>query len=249
VLREFFPAALQAFDDLAASDALEFLDRAPDPDQAARLPRLTIVAVLRRAARRDVDGRASTIQQILKADQLCQPRPVQTAYAAIVSSQVQLINMLNIEIAEMGRGMADHFGRHRDAERYLSLPGLGPVLGARILGEFGDDPHRYADAKGRRNYAGTSPITRASGRRRVVLARYARNRRLADAVHQWAFCAMRGSPGARTYYQALRSRGIGHQAALRQLGNRLVGILHGCLKTRTTYDETTAWAHLQPTTT
>jgi hypothetical protein len=82
-----------------------------------------------------------------------------------------------------------------------------------------------------------------------VLARYARNRRLADAVHQWAFCSMRGSPGARGYYQTLRARGIGHQAALRQLGNRLVGILHGCLKTNTTYDETTAWPHrLEPAT-
>jgi len=126
--------------------------------------------------------------------------------------------------------------------------GLGPVLGARILGEFGDDPHRYADGKARRNYAGTSPITRASGSRRIVLARYARNRRLSDAVHQWAFCAMRGSPGARAYYQSLRERGTGHQAAMRQLGNRLVGILHGCLKTRSAYDETTAWAHLRPST-
>jgi transposase len=155
---------------------------------------------------------------------------VQDAYAAIGSSQVQLINILNIEIAELGQVVASHFGRHRDAEHYLSLPGIGTVLGARILGEFGDDPDRYADGKARRNYAGTSPITRASGTRRVVLARYARNRRLADAVHQWAFCAMRGSPGARTYYQSLRERGTGHQAALRQLGNRLVGILHGCLK-------------------
>jgi transposase len=243
-LREFFPAALQAFDDLAAGEALELLDRAPDPDRAARLPRVTIVAALRRAGRRDLEGKATAIQQTLKAEQLRQPRPVQNAYAAIVSSQVQLINILNIEIAELGQVVADHFGRHRDAERYLSLPGLGTVLGARILGEFGDDPHRYADGKARRNYAGTSPITRASGSRRVVLARYARNRRLADAVHQWAFCAMRGSPGARTYYQSLRERGTGHQAALRQLGNRLVGILHGCLKTGSTYDETTAWAHL-----
>jgi transposase len=247
-LREFFPAALQAFDDLAASDALELLDRAPDPDQAAHLARLTVVAVLRRAGRRDLEGRTATIQQIFKTDQLRQPRQVQTAYAAIVSSQVQLINILNIEIAELEQMMADHFRRHRDAARYLSMPGLGLVLSARILGEFGDDPHRYTDARARRNYAGTSPITRASGRRRVVLARYARNRRLADAVHQWAFCAMRGSPGARAYYQALRSRGTGHQAALRQLGNRLVGVLHGCLKTKTTYNEATAWAHLQPTT-
>jgi hypothetical protein len=59
----------------------------------------------------------------------------------------------------------------------------------------------------------------------------------------WAFCSLRGSPGAKTYYQQLRDRHIGHQAALRQLANRLVGILHGCLKTGTLYDETTAWSH------
>ena len=76
-----------------------------------------------------------------------------------------------------------------------------------------------------------------------MLARYARNRRLADAVHQWAFCALSASPGARGYYDELRDRNVGHHAALRQLGNRLVGILHGCLKTRTRYNETTAWAH------
>ncbi|GJF01945.1 hypothetical protein PSD17_09090 [Pseudonocardia sp. D17] len=62
-------------------------------------------------------------------------------------------------------------------------------------------------------------------------------------MHQWAFCALTNSPGARAYYDELRSRKVGHHAALRQLGNRLVGILHGCLKTRTTYNETTAWAH------
>ncbi|MER7008868.1 hypothetical protein ABT297_38305 [Dactylosporangium sp. NPDC000555] len=91
-------------------------------------------------------------------------------------------------------------------------------------------------------------MTRASGTRRVVIARYARNRRIPDAVHQWAFCAMRGSPGARAYYNTLRQRGTSHQAALRQLSNRLVGILHGCLKTGADYDEHTAWGHLQPTT-
>jgi transposase len=246
-LREFFPAALQAFDDLTAPEALELLGRAPDPDRAARLSRAQIAAALRRARRRDVDTKAARLQEVLRAAELRQPGPVQAAYAAIVTGQVRLIAALTIEVENLGEVVADHFGRHRDAERYLSLPGLGVVLSARILGEFGDDPKRYRDAKARKNYAGTSPITRASGTRTAVLARYARNRRLGDAVHQWAFCSMKGSPGARTYYQAMRARGIGHQAALRQLGNRLVGILHGCLKTNTSYDEATAWAHLQPT--
>jgi hypothetical protein len=136
-----------------------------------------------------------------------------------------------------------HFGRHRDAEICPSQPGLGAILAARVLGEFGDDPHRYIDAKARNSYPGTAPITRASGTNRIVLARYARNRRLGDALQQWAFCALRGSPGAKAYYQQLRDRNIGHQAALRQLANRLIGILHGRLTTATTHNEHTAWDH------
>jgi transposase len=244
-LREFFPAALAAFDDLDAADTLELLGTAPDPDQAAALTQDRIAAALQRTNRRDIDTKAARVQQLLRTGALRQPQPIQAAYAAIVGVQVQLITTLNTQIDQVGQVVAAHFGRHRDTERYLSLPGLGTVLSARILGEFGDDPNRYTTAKARKNYAGTSPITRASGNRRVVIARYARNRRIGDAVHQWAFCSLKGSPGARHYYKTLRDRGTGHQAALRQLGNRLVGILHGCLKTGTDYDETTAWAHHQ----
>ena len=117
------------------------------------------------------------------------------------------------------------------------------ILGARVLAEFGDDPNRYADAKSRKNYAGTSPITRASGKHRVVLARYARNRRLADACYLWAFAALTASPGARAFYDQRRAAGDTHNRALRALANRLVGILHGCLTHGTPYDEHTAWAH------
>ena len=120
------------------------------------------------------------------------------------------------------------------------------VLGARVLAEFGDDKDRYADAKARRNYAGTSPITKTSGKSRVVLARYARNKRLADALHQQAFAALTASPGARAFYDQHRAHGDTHHQALRALANRLVGILDGCLRHRTTYDEATAWAHRQP---
>ena len=112
-----------------------------------------------------------------------------------------------------------------------------------MLAEFGDDKDRFADAKSRRNYAGTSPITKASGTRRVVLARYARNKRLADALHQQAFAALTASPGARAFYDHHRARGATHNQALRTLSNRLVGILDGCLRHRTTYNETTAWKH------
>ena len=88
---------------------------------------------------------------------------MQTAFAAITISEVRLITALNKEIDTLGEVVGEHFGRHPDAEIYASQPGLGVVLGARVLAEFGDDPDRFADAKGRKNYSSTSPITKASG--------------------------------------------------------------------------------------
>jgi transposase len=243
VIREFFPVALTAFGALDEPDTLALLAAAPDPDQAARLSKSTIAAALRHANRRNVDTRTAQIQAALRAPALRQPAAVQAAFAVIVAGEARLVTALNSEIDALGEVVQQHFGRHPDAEIYASQPGLGAILGARVLAEFGDDPHRYADSKARKNYAGTSPITRASGTKKIVLARYAKNDRLGDAVQQWAFCSLRGSAGARAYYDALRLRKIGHQAALRQLANRHVGILHGCLKTRTLYNENTAWGH------
>ena len=242
-LQEYFPAALAALGDLTAADALELLAAAPDPDSAARLTHGQIVAALTRASRRDVRAKAAQIQQVLRAEQLTQPTTVVAAYGAAVRATVAMIGTLNTQIQALGEQVEAHFGKHPDAEIYRSQPGLGGVLGARVLGEFGDDPGRYADARARKNYAGSSPVTKKSGKRKTVLARFVRNQRLADPLHQQAFCALTASPGARAYYDELRARGVGHHAALRQLSNRLVGILHGCLKTRTPYSEKTAWSH------
>ena len=97
---------------------------------------------------------------------------LEAAHGATTRASVAIITALNVEIDQLGAGLADHFEQHPDSDIYLSLPGVGVVLGARMLGEFGDDPNRYADAKSRKNYAGTSPITRASGKQHVVLARF-----------------------------------------------------------------------------
>jgi transposase len=244
-LREFFPAALEAFEDLTAPDALELLTRAPDPASAARLSRPQIAAALKRARRRRAGDKAAAIAAALRTVHLAQPPAVAAAYAATVRSLAAMITAFNAEISAMEDQVKACFGQTRDAEIYLSQPGLGQILAARALGEFGDDEHRYTTARNRKNYASTSPITRQSGKKKIVLARFIHNGRLADALHQQAFSALSASPGARAYYDELRSRGIGHHAALRQLANRLVGILHGCLKTGTSYNEHTAWAHHQ----
>jgi transposase len=246
-LRDYFPAALQAFADLTAPEALELLEGAPAPEHAAALSLARIRGALKRAGRRgDLDARATTIQAALRAPALTRSPILSAASAAITRSLLSVITTLTSEISQLQGEVQAHFGRHPDTGIYLSQPGLGPILGARVLAEFGDDPHRYTSAKARKNYAGTSPITIASGRRKTVQARHIRNTRLIDALARQAQSALRASPGARTYYDALRTRGLGHQPALRQLANRLVGILHGCLKTHTHYNENTAWTHHAP---
>ena len=243
-LSEYYPAALEVFDDLHDRDTLAVLGRAPTPAEAAHLTLPAIRSALKRAGRqRNLDTRAREIRAGLRVEQLAAPAPVVAAFAATTRAAVGLIVELNRQIIELESTLADHFESHPDADIYRSLPGLGVVLGARVLGEFGDDPDRYTTAKSRRNYAGTSPLTVASGKKRAVLARHVRNRRLYDAIDQWAFCALSSSPGAREFYDQRRDAGDLHHQALRALGNRLVGLLHGCLRHHTHYDEHIAWDH------
>src|SRR4029077_17985397 len=247
-LREYYPAALEAFEDLADRDALAILGRAPTPADDRRLSLSKIRSALKAAGRqRNLDTRALQIQEMLRREQLAAPAAVTAAFGASTRAAVGIIVELNRQIADLEAELATHFEAHPDADIYRSLPGLGVILGARVLGEFGDDPNRYTDAKSRKNYAGTSPLTVASGRKRAVLARHVRNRRLYDAIDQWAFCALSASPGCRAFHHQRRAAGDLHHQALRALGNRLVGILHGCLRHHTPYDEHTAWAHRQTT--
>jgi transposase len=247
-LREYYPAALQAFDDLGGRDALAVLGRAPTPAQGARLSVSKIGTALKAAGRqRSIESRAQQIQAILRAEQLSAPEAVAAAFGATTRATVNIVIELNEQIRDLETTLANHFEKHPDADIYRSLPGLGVILGARVLGEFGDDPNRYTNAKSRKNYAGTSPLTIASGKKKAVLARHVRNSRLYDAVDRWAFATLLNSPGARAYYDQHRAAGDTHHQALRALGNRLVGILHGCLHHRTHYNEHTAWAHRIPT--
>jgi len=243
-LREFYPAALVAFDDLSSPDALEVLRMAPTPTLGANLSQSKIAAALRRGGRqRRIDESAVKIQTALRSEQLQAPAVVATAMGASVAATVAVIAEMCNQIAQLAAELEANFEQHPDAEVVRSLPGLGTVLGARVLGEFGDEPNRYATAKSRKNYAGTSPITRASGTKRTVLARHVRNQRLADALYLWAFASITASPGARIYYDQRRAAGDSHHQALRALGNRLVGILHGCLAHHVAYDEEIAWGH------
>jgi hypothetical protein len=244
-LREYFPAALEAFGtDLASGDALAVLSMAATPELGRTLSRSKIAAALRRGGRRrNVDQRAEHIHAAFGSQQLAAPPRMADAYGVVTRSTIAIMASLNHQIAELEEALREGFDEHPDAQIIRSLPGLGTILGARVLGEFGDDRTRFATAKSRKNYAGSAPITKASGKTHVVLARHARNHRLADALDLWAFCSLTQSPGARCYYDTLRGRNKTHHQALRQLANRWVGILHHCLDRRIPYNEHTAWSH------
>ena len=196
-LREYFPAALEAYAglSLAGTDTLELLGKAPDPASAAKLTTAQITAALKRAGRRgDLAQRARDIQAALRTEHLAQPDVIAEAYAASVQAGAAVIAALNVQIKVMETKVSELFRRHPDAGTYLSQPGIGDITGARILGEFGDAPGRYASAKARKNYAGTSPLTIQSGKRKTVHARYIRNRHLIDALHAQALSSLTASP-------------------------------------------------------
>ena len=240
-LLEYYPAALVAFDELAHHDCLAVLAKAPTPILGAKLTTGQIQAALRRGGRkRNIEHRASEIHNALRTVQLAASPLIAEAFGATTTAAVAIITELNRQISQLETTLAASFNEHPDSDIYHSLPGFGVVLGARALGEFGDDPTRYANPKSRRNYAGTSPRTIASGRKTAVLARHVRNRRLYDALDQAAFCSLTQSPGCRTFYNQHRVAGDLHHQALRALANHLVSILHGCLHHRTLYNEHTA---------
>ncbi len=150
-LLQYYPA-VAAFDDLYGRDALAVLAIAPTPAQGARLSVSRISAALKRAGRqRYLDARAREIQAALRIEQLSAPHPITTALAATANSQVAILVELNHQIQLLEDQLSEHFEAHPDADIYLSLPGLGVILGARVLGEFGDDPNKYPSAKSRKN--------------------------------------------------------------------------------------------------
>jgi transposase len=247
-LANFFPGALSLLGDEPEHlrDALAVLSLAANPVQGRHLSLNKIRASLARHGRqRYLDTKAAEIQAQLRQPQLELSSPqLVSAYSDEVSYLVRTLLQARSEIARLEQQLAQDFEKHPDAEIILSLPGLGVVLGARVLGESGDDPTCYLNAKARKNYAGNAPITRRSGKWRAVNRRVARNRLLADATFLWARAALSASPGARRYYDQLRARNKTDNVALRALANRLIGILHGCLRRRCPYDESVAWPGL-----
>jgi transposase len=242
-LREYFPAALEAFEDLDAPDALELLSKAPDPARAAKLTRAQVSAALKRARRRGIAGKTDAILTALRSQQLGQPAALAAACAAAVRSLIAVITTLNEQVKTLEAQVRDHLAGTRTLRSTCPSPAWAPSSAPGCSQNSATAPAATPRPRHARTTPPPAPSPAPRGKKKTVAARFVRNDRLIDALMAQAFAALSASPGARAYYDRQRARGVGHNPALRQLANRLVGILHGCLKTRTTYDEAIAWSH------
>jgi transposase len=248
--REYYPGIIAAFADkrhgLLRPDARAVLAAAPTPRAAAKLTRTQLRALLRRAGRqRGLDAEADRLQAILRADYLRQLPLVEDAFGRQALALLRQLDAACASADELATTVIEHFDTHPDAPIITSQPGLGALTGARVLAEIGDDRSRFRDARALKAYAGSAPVTRASGKSLAVMHRRVKNQRLAATGYLWAFTALTASPGARAHYDRRKTTGDRHVAAQRNLFNRLIGCLYHCLKTRQHYNESIAF----PTTT
>ncbi|NJP53991.1 IS110 family transposase [Streptomyces sp. SBST2-5] len=242
LLREYYPVALDAFSSkqggLTRPEARAVLALAPTPSAAARLTLPQLRAALKRAGRsRGIDAEADRLKTALRAEQAHQPALVEEAMGQQLLALLTQLDASCKAVDDLTEAVESLFRQHPDAEILLSFPGLGVQLGARVLAEIGDDRARFADARALKAYAGSAPITRASGKKRFVGRRYIKNNRLTNAGHQWAFAALTASPGAAAHYRRRRDHGDWHAQAQRHLFNRMIGQLYHCLQTRQLFDE------------
>jgi transposase len=242
VLLQFFPAAIALFCvkhvGLTSREARIVLAAAPTPTRAAKLTRAQLRTLLRRAGRRrNLDAWTQRLQTAFHTEQLHQPPLIEQAMGQHTLALVAQLSAACRAAEQLAEATTTAFRHHPDAWIITSLPGLGELTGARVLAETGDDRTRFADARALKAYAGAAPVTRASGKRRFVMARKVKNQRLAHVGYIWAFAALTASPGARAHYDRRRAAGDWHPAAQRHLFNRLLGVLHHCRTTRQAYVE------------
>jgi transposase len=243
VLLEFYPQALAAFPNLLHKAPQTVLAAAPTPVLGARLTSRRVVALLHRCGRRNDPTLVEHILAAFKTPALRQPAAVEAALGVSAQTLLRVLAAQQAAVETLEKALGERFDTHPLAPILRSAPGLGPVLAARVLAEIGDDPARFDSPAGLRAFAGTAPVTRASGRSHYVKARKIRNKRLGDACHWWAFAMLTKSPGARAHYDRRRAAGDHHNAALRNLANKLLGRLWWCLKNQRLWDDDAAWTH------
>jgi hypothetical protein len=258
-LREYYPGFLAAFaagsgsgrglstTQLASGDARAVLAIAPSPADGLTVSKARIETALRRSGRqRRISSLAASVLAALRVPQLRQDPMVEQAMRTETLVLLGVLDAICASVDQLAAALTEAFTQHPDHEIITSFPGLADLSGAIVLAEIGDDRDRFVDDRALQAFAGSAPITRASGKSRTVTRRRTKNNRLAGIGYSWAFTAAARPSPAREHYLRRRERGDGHPAALRHLFNRMLGQLHHCLLTGQVYDEGKAFPSTPP---
>lgn len=237
-LHEYYPAALEAFDDWTAQSAWRFVIRFPTPAVLLKAGKRKWETFLHAHKLYRPQTAAKRLDAFARAAEFANPNPaVAKAKSLLAVTLAKQLCLLESQLNEYRRRIAALFHDHPDGGFFGSLPGAGPKLAPRLLAEFGANRDVFQTAEAIQCYAGTAPVTRQSGRSRVVSVRRACNKTLRATVHLWADLSRKSCVWADAYYRKKKSDGMSHATALRCLGQRWLKIAWTMWRTRTHYDE------------
>lgn len=248
-LRRYFPQMLDLTQDVAAGWFLDLWTLVPTPAKAKRVRESSLARILKKHRIRKVDA-SSALTTLRQTPLSVAPGTTEaaTAHIGAVVERLRLVNkqlrdchrQIDQLLRELSAPLEDSTGQgceQRDAEILLSLPGVGRIVLATLLAEA-SRPLQDRDYHALRALSGTAPVTRQSGKRRVVIMRNACNGRLRNALYHWARVATQHDARSRERYRALRQRGCSHGRALRSVADRLLAIACAMLRSQTLFDPT-----------
>jgi transposase len=238
-LAEYYPAALEAFDDWTSVSAWMFLERFPTPDELARAGKRKWQNFLHSRRLWGSEQALGRMEIFARASQFAGSPPTVNAKSLLALSLVRMLFAIEKQLALYRQRIEELFARHPDHELFGSLPGAGPKIAPRLLSEIGDDRQRFDEVQALQCLAGTAPVTKRSGKKRTywhVHQRWACNKHLRHALHLLADKSLSRCVWAETYYQLHRQKNQSHASALRRLANRWLKIIYKMWLDRSPYD-------------
>ena len=235
-LGEYYPAALEAFEDWTHSFTWDFVIEFPTPQALVKAGKRRWEKFLHSHKLWRPDTTERRLKVFAQADQFKASDAIVRAKSQLAVSVAKLLRTLQQQLDLYREQIEKLFKDHPDHDLFGSLPGAKAVLGPRLLAAVGSDPARYGTHQGLQCVAGTAPVSYQSGQMHKVQVRRACDKFLRHTVHLWANCFRRSSAWGQTYYEHKRSQGMSHACALRCLGQRLLKILFKMICTKTPYD-------------
>lgn len=239
-LHEYYPAALAAFDDWTKPGAWAFVEKFPTPKRLKAAGKGAWVKFLHVHRLYRPESYEKRIDCFKRAEDFCGTPGTTAAKSLLALSLAKMLRILQTQLDEYRTRIVELFENHPDHDVFGSLPGAGGKIGPRLLGEIGTDRDRFENPQALQCYAGTAPVTEATGKRSKknawVHIRRACNLRLRQAVHFLSDLSRKRCTWAQVYYAKKREEGHHHASALRSLGQRWVKILWAMWKNGTKYD-------------